>query len=238
MGSSGRFLVALVVAVAMPLGSFAQACTIADRAVLLILDASYSMLNRVAAPGGPTTRFAAARNAVSGVVDIFPDDGFLALRFYGSQSQATRMDCTDTMLAVPFGPALVNRAPIKAALAQAHARGVTPIAYSLAQAARDFPSNSLERTIILVSDGGESCDGDPCATAALLHTQGFVINAVGFMIAGIARAQLRCIAAAAGGKYFDVPVAVSLSESLGQAFGQCPVATLPVRRNDDDLMTG
>ena len=237
MSSCSRFLVALVAAVAMPLGSFAQACTISDRAVLLILDASYSMLNRVAAPGGPTTRFAAARNAVSGVVDLFPDDGFLALRFYGSQSAAIKMDCTDSVLAVPFGPAIANRAPIKAALAQAHARGVTPIAYSLAQAARDFPSDALERTIIVVSDGGESCDGDPCATAALLHAQGFVINAVGFMIAGIARAQLRCIAAAAGGKYFDVPVAVSLSESIGQAFGQCPVAALPARR-DGDAVTG
>jgi len=237
MNSCGRFLIALIVAIAMPFGSFAQACSVSDRAVLLLLDASYSMLNRVASPAGATTRFAAARNAVSGVVDLFPDDGFLALRFYGSQTPAVRMDCGDSVLAVPFAPAVANRTPIKLAMAQAHARGVTPIAFSLAQAAHDFPSDALQRTIILVSDGGESCDGDPCATAALLHTQGFVINAVGFMIAGIARAQLRCIAAASGGKYFDVPVAVSLSESLGQAFGQCPVAMLP-RARDDDVMTG
>jgi Ca-activated chloride channel family protein len=234
MGFSSRLLIALAVAVAMPLGSVAEACTLSDRAVLLILDASYSMLNRVA---GGLTRFGVARNAVSVVADLFPDDGFLALRFYGSQTPVSRMDCTDTVLAVPFAPAAQNRPAIKAALAASHARGLTPIAYSLSQAIGDFPSSSLERTVVLISDGGESCNGDPCTEAAFLHTtQGFVINTVGFMTNGLPRAQLRCIAAASGGEYFDVSTAVTFQDQLNRAFGYCPVAALPARRNDDGGM--
>jgi Ca-activated chloride channel family protein len=235
MSFSTRLAIALSLAVAMPLASAAEACSLSSRSVLVLLDASYSMLNRVAGGG---TRFSAARNAVSAVVDLFPDDGFIALRFYGSQTSAARMDCGDSVLAVPFAPAFTNRAPIKSALADAHARGLTPIAYSLAQAVSDFPTDRLDKTIILVSDGGESCNGDPCAAAAKLHAQGFVINTVGFMIAGLARAQLRCIASASGGQYFDVPVAVTLSDSLRQAFGQCPVAALPARRDDGAMMPG
>jgi Ca-activated chloride channel family protein len=218
----------------MPLGSAAQACSLSDHAVLILLDASYSMLNRVA---GGNTRFGVARNSVSAVVDLLPDDGFVALRFYGSQTPVEKLDCRDSVLAVPFAPALVNREPIKLALAAAHARGSTPIAYSLLQAVADFPQDNLERTIILVSDGGESCEGDPCSVAAALHGQGFVVNTVGFMIGGLARAQLRCIASATGGQYFDVPVAVALSDGLRQAFGECPVAALPTpRHNDDETM--
>jgi Ca-activated chloride channel family protein len=230
-------MVAVALAVALPLGAAAEACSLSGRAVLLLLDASYSMLNGTA---GGTTRFGAARNSISAVVDLLPDDGFVALRFYGSQTPAARQDCMDSVLAVPFAPAAINRAPIKLALAAAHARGVTPIAYSLTEAVKDFlPNKDLERTIILVSDGGESCEGNPCAVATVMHREGFVINTVGFMIAGLARAQLRCIAANSGGQYFDVPVAATLSDGLRQAFGECPIASAPppVRRADDDMMT-
>jgi Ca-activated chloride channel family protein len=232
-----HFVVTLALAIAMPLGSAAEACTLSSRAVLLLLDASYSMLNRVA---GGTTRFGSARNSISAVVDLLPNDGMVALRFYGSQTPAQRQDCMDSVLAVPFAPVAVNRAPIALALATAHARGVTPIAYSLTEAVKDFlPNKDLERTIILVSDGGESCEGNPCAIAAAMHAEGFVINTVGFMIAGLARAQLRCIAANSGGEYFDVSVAATLSDNLRQAFGECPIATAPPpgRRTDEDVMT-
>ena len=233
MRSCGRLLVALTAVLAMQAGSYAQACTLTDRAVLLLLDASYSMLNRVA---GGSTRFTAARNAIIATIDLFPDDGYLALRLYGSELSVGRMDCEDTRLAVPFTIAGIARASIKSALANTHARGLTPIAYSLIQAAADFTNATFERTIVLVSDGGESCNGDACATAALLHTQGFVINTVGFMTSGVPRAQLRCIAAASGGQYFDVPVATVLADQLSRALGECPVATLPPRTGDDEMM--
>ena len=93
MSNRRHAVLALGLAFALPCGSFAEACTPSDSAVLLMLDASYSMLRMVAGGG---SRFNAARTAVDAAVDLFPDDGLLALRIYGSQSQVVRNDCTDS----------------------------------------------------------------------------------------------------------------------------------------------
>jgi Ca-activated chloride channel homolog len=221
-----RTVLVLGLALTLPFGSFAEACTPANSAVLLMLDASYSMLRLVS---GGVSRFSAARSAVNATVDVFPDEGLLALRIYGSQSQVIRDDCTDSVLAVPFAAAKDNRDKIKLALGQTHARGVTPIAYSLQLAAGDFTNDKIQRTIILVSDGAESCNGDPCSVAEQMAGNGFVINVIGLMTTGLARASLRCIASATGGAYFDVPVAAQLSDKLREALQDCPVAALPPR---------
>ena len=225
MPAYGRFLVALTAALAIPAIPAAEACIPPDRAALLILDASYSMRRGVARTG--TDRFNLARRAVVAVVDLFPPDGQLALRFYGSQSQTIREDCTDTTLAVPFAPAAVNRDAILQALSDAHARGLTPIAYALHQAVTDFPDDDdLDKVIIVVSDGIESCYGDPCGAATELGLMGFMVHTVGFVVSREARAQLQCVANVTGGTYFDVPVAVQLPDTLKEAFSACPIAML------------
>jgi Ca-activated chloride channel family protein len=220
-----RFVLALTAALAVPLVPAAHACIPPQRAALLILDASYSMLRTVPRTG--ITRFNFARQAVISLVDLFPDDGRLALRFYGGDSFATRNDCRDTRLAVPFGASAANRDAIKLALSAAHARGVTPIAYALEQAVGDFAGNqALEKLIVVVTDGIESCSGDPCAAATALAAQGFVINTIGFMVDRGARQQLQCMAQVSGGFYFDVPVAVDLKDRLKDALYDCPIAGL------------
>ncbi len=232
MRAFARISVALSVAFAMTGAQLAEACIPADRAALLVLDASYSMLRPVGRIG--PTRFNLARAAVAAVVDLFPDDGYLALRFYGARSTATHNDCTDTNLAVPFAPAAENREAIKLALAKSHARGRTPIAYALGQMVADFAGVDVEKIVIVVSDGMESCDGDPCAIAETLAPQGFVIHTVGFLVDSISRRQLQCIAKATGGSYFDAPVALDLEDQLRQAFAACPIALAPPSRREDD----
>jgi Ca-activated chloride channel homolog len=133
-------------------------------------------------------------------------------------------------LKVPFAPASINRSAIKLALADTHARGVTPIAFALQQASEDFPAQASERVIVLLSDGGEDCNGDPCATAAQLHALGFVINTVGLLTDVQGSRQLQCIARVGGGQYFGVPTAVQLTDKLMQALGICPIALGPARR--------
>jgi len=171
-----------------------------------------------------TNRFNLARQAVIAIVDLFPPEGYLALRLYGSEGQSIREDCTDSKLAVPCAPAAENRDDILLALSQAPARGLTPIAYALEQAVADFPGNDLDKLIIIVSDGIESCYGDPCGVATELGALGFVIHTVGFVVSRTTATQLRCVATATGGTYFDVPVAVELSNKLRQAFSACPIA--------------
>ena len=78
------------------------------------------------------------------------------------------MNCTDTKLEVPF--ASHNAVGIKSALNLLRPRGITPIAYSLEQCANDFPTDLRARNVIvLVTDGEESCKGDPCEVSLRLQ---------------------------------------------------------------------
>jgi Ca-activated chloride channel family protein len=211
-----RLGISLAVVAATLLSSTAQACS--DRATLLLLDASSSMRGTI---GPGQTRFDAARQAVAELVDRYPSDGYLALRLYGAASHVLPDECRDTSLVVPFALAVESRAAIKLALAAAQARGVTPIAYALNEAVADFKPHDLDKVIVLVSDGIESCHGDPCATAKDLAAKGFVIHTVGFLVDGRARGELECIAAESGGRYFDVRTPVDLPEKLAEALTPC-----------------
>jgi Ca-activated chloride channel family protein len=213
----------------LPLAPAVAACVPKDRDALLILDSSFSMLRTAS---GGISRFNLARQAVYATLDLMPDYARVALRLYGSESQAARSDCKDSVLKVPFAPAFGNRTAIKLALAASHARGLTPIAYALLQASGDFGESAADRTIVLVSDGGETCGGDPCAVAALLAGQGFVINTVALQPDIQGRRQLQCIAKATGGEYFAVPTAAQLQDKVMQALGICPIALLPSSRPD------
>ena len=76
----------------------------------------------------------------------------------------------------------------------------------------------------MISDGAESCGGEPCAVAVALADEGFVINTIGLGTDVRDQLQLRCVAMATGGEYFHVPVAAELQEKLAEALGVCPVA--------------
>jgi Ca-activated chloride channel family protein len=89
----------------------------------------------------------------------------LALRLYGHQSRIEpgKQDCDDTKLEVPFGPH--NGDAIRAKMRAARCLGTTPIARSLEKAAGDFPDTKGRNVIILITDGIEACDEDPCAVS-------------------------------------------------------------------------
>jgi hypothetical protein len=218
-------LVALVVA-GLPAAAIAQSCNTADRTINLILDASGSMNARL--PGGET-RIAVARRAVKGVTVLVPAQARLGLRLYGAQSPAGQKNCQDSHVGVPFGPAGAQADAIAAAVDAATAQGYTPIAYSLQQAANDFPAEAKERVIVLVSDGKETCQGDPTVAAKALAAKGITVHTVGFIVDTAARGQLQAIARMTGGTYFDAPVGPELPDTLRQALTACKkqAATLP-----------
>ena len=216
----------------------AQTCNTAERSVLLILDASGSMNARL--PNGET-RIAVARRAIKGVVGFIPAQAQLSLRMYGAQSAARQKNCQDTHLAVPFGPAAASGASINAAVDGAKAQGYTPIAYSLQQAANDFPANTKERVIVLVSDGKETCKGDPVVAAKAFAGTGITVHTVGFIVDTAARGQLQAIARATGGTYFDAPVGPELPDTLKSALNACKktktVVKMPAKPKPGKLRT-
>ncbi len=203
-------LVVVVAGVSAPLVAHAE-----DPAkVLLVLDVSGSMNEKLSSGG---TKFAAAKNALKEVADALPPGTQVGLRVYGSEiaePKATNPKaCRDTRLVMPIGP--LDRTSMYKAVDTFEAVGETPIAYSLGKAVDDLGGKG-RRVVVLISDGEESCTGDPCPTARKLAGAGVDLqfNAIGLNVGGKARKQLRCIAAAGDGSYYDADQADDLSEAL------------------------
>jgi Ca-activated chloride channel family protein len=134
--------------------------------ILFLFDASGSML----AQWGNELRIDAAKRVLTNLVDSLRvnDKIELALRPYGHLTPAKERNCQDTKLEIPFAPN--NNDRIIDRLKYIYPRGTTPIAYSLEQSAKDFPQdNNYRNIIIIITDGIESCDGDPCAVSLELQ---------------------------------------------------------------------
>lgn len=146
--------------------------------ILFILDASNSMN----ASWGNQTRIEAAKELLEQAIDSLEgtENLEIALRVYGHQSPitATFQDCNDTKLEVPFGSN--NFSQIKGFIRTIKAKGTTPIARSLEAAAGDFPDVTARNCIILITDGLEACDNDPCVIAKKLRDKN--INITPFVI--------------------------------------------------------
>ncbi|MHC3460550.1 vWA domain-containing protein [Streptomyces flavovirens] len=185
----------------------------AGGSLVMVLDSSGSMGDD---DGTGSTRMESARRAVGAVVDALPDGYPTGLRVYGADRSR---GCGDTRLVRPVRP--LDRAAVKSAVAGVRPTGDTPIGLSLRKAAEDLPAPrdgaARTRTIVLVSDGEDTCTAPPpCEVAAQLAGQGvgLRIDTVGFQVKGAAREQLECVAEAGNGRYYDAPDADALARQL------------------------
>ncbi|HEU4675764.1 MAG TPA: VWA domain-containing protein [Motilibacteraceae bacterium] len=177
--------------------------------LLLLMDASGSMKEPA---GGGTTKIAAAKKALTQVVAGLPSTSRVGLRVYGAGKDH---GCDDTQLVAPV--AALDRDRLDAAIASFQPRGDTPIGASLKAAAADLKGVPGRKTIVLVSDGEDTCaPPDPCEVARQLSQQGLDlrVESIGFRVDEAARRQLACIAKATGGAYHDAPDARALGAQL------------------------
>jgi Ca-activated chloride channel family protein len=175
---------------------------------MVILDASGSMWGIA----GGQTKIASARTAVRSLLEAWPTDRKLGLMAYGHRRKG---DCSDIETIAPVGG--IDAAALAGAVDRLNPKGKTPIAASLTKAAEDLKSNETRATIILVSDGIETCGGDPCAVAKALEESGvdFTAHVIGFDVSDpAAKAQLRCIADVSGGIYRDAEDGAGLGDAL------------------------
>ena len=210
------YLACALLIIALAARSSAQQSSAQDtRSIALILDASGSM-NAKLATGG--TRMEAAKAAVVAFLGKLDPNVRIAYRVYGHQSPTKARDCKDTDLLVGFGTVAANRDAILARTASVKAQGYTPITYVLQLAAADIAKEPGARTIVLVSDGKETCAGDPCAAARALAAADarLVIHTIGFNVDAAARFELQCIARVARGTYSDATGAGDLGARLGE----------------------
>ncbi len=122
-------------------------------------------------------KFNIARNIMIKVLDSLKTLPNLevALRLYGHQHHWPPQVCTDTKLEVPFGKN--NFDLIIDKLNSVTPKGTTPIAYALEQAINDFPPcDHCRNVVVLITDGIEECDGDPCLASEKLQKGGIVLK--------------------------------------------------------------
>ncbi len=182
--------------------------------ILFVLDASGSMYAKM----DKDNRITVAKRMLSRMVDSlqYQEDLEIALRVYGHQSQKTEHNCKDTKLEVPFSPN--NHSDIKERIKSIRPKGTTLIAYSLQEAAYDFPKTSgVRNIIILITDGIEECDGDPCAVSLALQKQGVILRpfVIGIGLSVEFKAQFDCV-----GRYFEAETEEDFSEVLNVVISQ------------------
>ena len=183
--------------------------------MMLVLDSSGSMKEKA---GDGTTKIEAARTALGNVVDKLSDSQDVGMRVFGATvfSRNDKGACTDTQKVV--APGTGNRDALRAAISAYKPYGETPIGTALLEAARDLGDEG-RRSIVLVSDGESTCDPDPCKVAARISKQGIdlTVDVVGLSVDAKTRKQLRCIAEAGNGRYYDAEDAGELSGALDTA---------------------
>jgi Mg-chelatase subunit ChlD len=187
-----------------------SAAVAASSAVEIILDASGSMYRKI----GDQTRIAVAKIVLTELLHTtIPAGTPLALRIYGHrEARSCRTD-----LELPLRPLVAADALKIIKSVDPQDRSRTPLADSLKLVAEDLMEATGPRLVILLTDGEESCDGDPEAAIRFLKEQGMNIklNIVGMAIdSDVAKQQFSEWAKIGGGLYFDADSPEALQAAL------------------------
>ncbi len=194
---------------------FSLAAIAAPDNIAFILDASNSM-NK---PFDGQTRLEAAKEALVRLFDVLPDGINVRLSAYGHridrEDRAASCEDIEALFALrPFDQAAGEE--MAAALEQMTAKGLTPLSDALTEAANALAGVEGESVIILVSDGEETCDGDPIVVAHMLAAMSppIVVCVIGLDVDPQARETLQAIAEITGCVYRSVREAEELFEAL------------------------
>ena len=185
-----------------------------DSQAAIIMDASSSMLE----PDEGGSRMDVAKRAATELVDSLPETANVGMLAYGTQvgdaPENHERGCQDIRTLSPVGR--VDKDGLKSEIDGLQAQGYTPIGNAL-RAAGDALEGGGDRSIILVSDGIDTCaPPPPCEVAKELAGEGIglAVHVVGFKADEATREELECIANETGGSYRQADDAAALSESL------------------------
>lgn len=214
---AGRVFNSIVIAIAAAV-AMSAATARAEEGAMLVLDASGSMWGQI----NEEAKIVIAKRVLGQVLVDLPADRRIGLIAYGHRREG---DCADIEEIAPLG---ADRAAISAAVEKISPKGKTPMADAVKLAAEKLRYTDNKATIILISDGVETCEPDPCGVAAALEQAGadLTVHVVGFDVAEEnAQAQLRCIAENTGGEFIPAANAAELGAALKSTVVERPAAT-------------
>lgn len=191
----------------------------ADRAII-VLDASGSMWGQI----GGKPKLEIARQTLRKVLQTVPSDMELGLMAYGHREKGS---CEDIELVVP--PAAGTANAITSAADGMKFLGKTPLSAAVKQAAEDLKYTEDKATVILITDGLETCNADPCALGKELEQSGidFTAHVVGFGLTAEEGKKVACLAENTGGKYIQASDEAALEEALKVTVAPPPAPPTP-----------
>ena len=175
--------------------------------MVLVLDGSGSMWGQIEGQA----KIAIAKEVMADLIDQIPKDFHTGLTVYGHRRKG---DCNDIEMLMPVGPH--NPAAMKTKVQAISPKGKTPLSEAVRQAAQALRYTEERATVVLVSDGLETCDIDPCELAAELAMSGvdFTVHVIGFDISKEDQLRLRCLADKTGGVFLAAASAGALRDAL------------------------
>jgi Ca-activated chloride channel family protein len=191
---------------------------------MIVFDASGSMAGTdLNSP--PTPRIAKVRQALARVLPSVAATRNLGLIDYGP-GPYNRCDNIE----LQFEPMPDAAGRIMAVVNRLVPAGRTPLTSAVEEAAKvlDFPDKSA--VVVLLTDGEETCGGDPCGLARMLHTKGphLTVHVIGYRardsteVSGVL--QSRCLAEETGGLYISAETTDELASAFQRALG-CPIVS-------------
>ena len=193
----------------------------AETNIFVVLDGSNSMWGQV----DGKAKIETALGTLYQSVDSFPENSKAGLIAYGHREEK---NCQDIQTLLPLS-SLSKQSFIKST-ENFTPKGKTPIAESLVYTASQFKNNDANNNVVLISDGIETCGGDPCTTIKKLREEDGLnidVHVIGFDVDKAAEEQLKCIADAGNGKY----ITASSNQGLEDAFTEV-TKTVKVREEE------
>jgi hypothetical protein len=180
---------------------------------IIVMDGSGSMWGQI--DGRPKLEI--ARETVADVVGKLPANQTLGLIAYGHRRKG---DCKDIELIVPPAPGTSGK--VLNAVNEMRFLGMTPLSEAVRQAAQALRHTEQAATVVLVTDGLETCNLDPCAVANELEKSGvnFTAHVIGFGLTKDEGAKVACLATNTGGRYLQASDGAGLSAALRQVVSE------------------
>jgi len=178
--------------------------------LLIIVDSSRSML-QLTRDG--KEKLGSAKTAINKLIDKIPNDTNVGLMVFGHRG---KNKCDDIEMVLPIVP-LTEPIIIKESLNILKPTGVTPLTASLDQAAEHLQKFKGKSTILLLTDGKETCGGNPVELVSTISAKYgiiVIVDVVGLNVSAMERKQLEAIAKAGGGRYYSADTFYELSAAM------------------------
>lgn len=189
--------------------------------IMLVLDASGSMWGKIQGK----TKIEIAREVIADFLKTLEPNVEIGLVVYGHRQKG---DCNDIQTLIPLGKATADR--IIATVNKINPKGKTPLSQAVKHAAKELRHTEKRATVVLISDGVETCQANPCEVGKELAMSGvdFTAHVIGFDVKGEDQVGLKCLAANTGGLFLPAADAGELRTAFTKAVAKAKEAPQPV----------